>query len=427
MGLYQILALIILLGLLAVLIFKIPELGLVLCLVIGSLLKGMIQPFLGPIDITAYLFAVTFGSIFIRRSMEKKLSLPDLRVNIGVLLLVALLLASLLYTPLLRQGTDIFLRFVFLAISMMYATFMWCTNIDRIKKVLFIFMGITLAYGTAAFIWVFLLGHELYSGSRAPFPGTPVLGIAQFLAVGILTAFILRGFVTSKYKRLTLNLLMIMGVVELIALNSRGPLIAFVVGVVCLFFLYSSREKRRLILPALILLATITCTFLLLPSQYTGRYELIANLESSSIAVRLDMWQFVAEHFSDWFFTGGGIFGFAYYYFPEQAELSVWGAYPHNIFLDVFATAGFFGLLVFVWLIGSLLFRGVKICGASERSFHLLGLATVVPLIIFLVAGLFSMSIIGTRPLWFFGGVTLSLERLWRVRDKRSIAVYVKG
>lgn len=421
MGLYQILALIILLGLLAVLIFKIPELGLVLCLVIGSLLKGMIQPFLGPIDITAYLFAVTFSSIFIRRSMEKKLSLPDLRVNIGVLLLVALLLASLLYTPLLRQGTDIFLRFVFLTISIMYATFMWCTNINRIKRLLFIFMGISLAYGAAAFVWIFLLQGGVYLGPRAAFLQTPPVAVATFLAVGILTAFILRGFVTSKYKRLTLNLLMIMGVVELIALNSRGPLIAFVVGVVCLFFLYSSREKRRLILPALILLATITCTFLLLPSQYTGRYPLITSLESSSIAWRLGAWQYVVEHFRDWFFTGAGIFGFAYYYSPGQTEWSIFGVYPHNIFLDVFTSAGFFGLLVFVWLIGSLLFRGVKICGASERSFHLLGLATVVPLIIFLVNGLFSMSLIDSRPLWFFGGVVLSLGQLWRKRNEKSM------
>jgi ABC-type nitrate/sulfonate/bicarbonate transport system permease component len=46
---------------LAALIFIFPELGLVLCLVVGSLFKGMVQSLLGPLDITVCLFAVTYG------------------------------------------------------------------------------------------------------------------------------------------------------------------------------------------------------------------------------------------------------------------------------------------------------------------------------------------------------------------------------
>lgn len=403
---------------LAALIFRIPELGLVLCLVIGALVKGIIQPFLGPIDITAYLFATTYGSIFIRCSMEKKLAMPDLRINIAVLLLVALLLASLLYTPLPKQGADTFFRFVFLGVSILYATFMWCNNIVRIKRLFFILSGVLIAYGTAAFIWVFLLGHV--PSSRALFSVTSVLGVAQFLAVGSLVAFILRGFVTSKYKRLTLNLLMIMGVVELIALNSRGPLIAFLVAGVCLFLLYSPREKRRFVFPVTITLAVIILAFILLPTQYTGRYASITNLESNSIAWRLQSWQYVIDHFADWFFTGAGVCGFAYYYAGTVDPLAH-AVYPHNIFLDFFATAGFFGLLVFVWLVGSLLYKGVKMAKASEWSIYLLDLAAVTTFIVFLTEQLFSSSICA-RGLWFSGGLILSLERLWRIRDKEGTA-----
>jgi len=413
---------------LAGLIFKIPELGLVLCLVAGSLFKGMVQPLLGAIDVTVYLFAITYGSIFIRCSMERRLGLPDLKINMGVLLLVTILLASLLYTPLPRQGSDILLRFIFLTISIMYATFMWCTNVNRIKRLLFIFTGILLAYGTAAFVWVFLIQQEVHFGVRAAFPETPPISVAQLLAAGIITAFILRSFISSKYKKLTLELLMITGAVELIALNCRGPLIAFLVGGVFLFCLYSSKEKKKGVFLASIVLAVMVLAFTLLPSQYTGRYALVTHPESSTVAARVDMWRFVAGHFSDWFFTGAGMLGFAYHYYPEQIEFSIiWGAYPHNIFLDVFATAGFFGLLAFTWLIGSLVYKGIKVSHTREQSFHLLGLATIVPLITFLVAGLFSMSIIGTRDLWFFGGLILSLERWWRKRDKESIAYPLKA
>ncbi|MGD9394541.1 MAG: O-antigen ligase family protein, partial [Dehalococcoidia bacterium] len=409
----QILYLVIPLLLVAVLIFKFPGLGLVLCLVVGSLFKGMIQPLLGSIDITVFLFVVTFGSILIRCSLEKKLALPDLKINIGVLLFIGLLLTSLLYTPLPEQGANVFLRSVFLTIPMMYAIFMWCNNIDRIKRLLTIFVVVVLAYTTVIIVWALIVQRGASLDPRDVFGEIPVLAVAQFLAAGIITAFILRGFVSGRYKRLALYLVILAGVVELIALNSRGPLIALVIGAICLFLLYSPREKGRVVLLAIPLLAIIVCTVVLLPEQYTSRYALLADLGSSSVAARLGMWQFVGTHFSEWFFTGAGMFGFAYYYFPGQVELSIWGAYPHNIFLDVFAAAGFFTLLVFAWLIGSFIYRGIKTSRMREPSAHLLALATVVPLIVFLVAGLFSMSIIGTRPLWFFGGAIIALERWW--------------
>jgi O-antigen ligase len=423
----QIVYLVIPLLLVAVLIFRFPGLGLVLCLVVGSLFKGMIQPLLGSLDITVYLFVVTFGSILIRCSLEKKLALPDLKINIGVLLFIGLLLASLLYTPLPEQGTDVFLRSVFLTIPMMYAIFMWCTNIDRIKRLLAIFVVIVLAYTTVIIVWALIVQRGASLDPRDVFGEIPVLAVAQFLAAGIITAFILRGFVSGRYKRLALYLVILAGVVELIALNSRGPLIALAVGAICLFFLYSPREKRQIVLPAIPLLAIIIAAFVWLPEQYTGRYALLSDLGSSSVSARLDMWQFVGAHFSDWFFTGAGLFGFAYYYLPGQTEFSIWGSYPHNIFLDVFAAAGFFALLVFAWLIGSFIYKGIKASRTREPSVHLLGLATVVPLIVFLVAGLFSMALIDTRPLWFFGGVVLSLGQWWRTRSEAVTVVNAKG
>jgi hypothetical protein len=77
MDIAQILSILCLIPLTA-LIFRFPELGLVLCLVAGLLFKGMVQPLLGLLDITVCLFAITYGSIFIRSCMEKKLGLPDL-------------------------------------------------------------------------------------------------------------------------------------------------------------------------------------------------------------------------------------------------------------------------------------------------------------------------------------------------------------
>jgi O-antigen ligase len=393
---------------LAFLIFKFPELGLVLCLVVGSLFKGMVQPLLGPVDITAYLFVVTFGSILIRGAMEKNLPMPGLAINISILLLLALLLASLLYTPLPRQGFETFLQLTFLSVSLLYATFIWCNNIDRIKRLLFIFACVLLAYGLVALIWVLVLGNV--SGSRAPFPGTPVLGIAQYLAVGILVAFILREFVSGKFKRLALSLLIIAGIVELIALNSRGPLIAFLAGAVCLFFLYSGREKRRVIVLSTAIVTVLILTFILLPSQYTSRYAFITSPESTSIAWRLDAWHYVIQHFPDWFFGGAGISSFSYYYAGTIDPLAP-VVYPHNIFLDIFANVGFFGFLILFWIIGYLFYKGVKMARMSGSAIRHFGLAATAALTVFVIEYLFSGTIT-SRGLWFFGGLILALERI---------------
>jgi O-antigen ligase len=393
---------------LAALIFRFPELGLVLCLVVGSLFKGIVQPLLGPIDITAYLFVVTFGSILIRGAREKNLPMPGLAINISILLLLALLLASLIYTPLPRQGIEAFLRLTFLSVSLLYATFMWCNSITRIKRLLFIFSYVLLAYGLAALIWVFLLGNV--PGQRTPFPGTPVLGIAQLLAVGILTSFVLREFISGKFRRLALSLIIIAGIVELIALNSRGPLIAFLAGAVCLFFLYSGREKRKVIVLSTAIVTVLILAFILLPSQYTSRYALITSPESASVAWRLEAWQYVIQHSSDWFFTGAGLSGFPYYYAGVTDSLAS-ATYTHNIFLDIFADVGFFGFLILVWLIGYLFYKGVKMARMSESSVRHLGLAATVGLAAFLVEYLFSGTI-ASRGLWLFGGLILALERL---------------
>jgi len=394
---------------LAVLIFIIPELGLMLCVVFSLFLKVIVQPLLGPIDITIYLFTVTYGTIFIRCSIEKKITAPDFRINLSVILLASFLLASLLHTPLPKQGIESFLYFVFVTISVMYATFMWCTNINRIRRLLFIFSVSSLAYGAVVFVWVFLLGHDPGYERALLFSQMAAIKIAQLLAAAILAAVVLKSLIHNKRKRLMLNLLLIVAGLELIALNSRAPLIGLLVAGAFLFLLYTRGEKRRFALVCLVLLAVFICAFALLPQQYTGRYLRMFSLETDPIVERLDMWRFVVKHFFDWFFIGAGMSGFGYYH--SYAD-------PHNIFLDIFAHAGFFALLAFAWLIGSLIYKGIKISRTRDQSFHLLSLATVVPLIVILVSGLFSTSIGESRALWFFGGLILSLNRLGR--DKRD-------
>jgi len=401
--------------LLAVLIFKLPELGLVLCVLIGSLIKGIIQPYFGPIDISAYLFIVTFSSILGRMAIErKKISLPINSINIGVFMFIMLLLASLLWTPLLKQGIETFLRFIFLTISMMYITFIWAINTDRIKRILFIFSGAALLYGLVLTAWLFPLGGLAHVVVRGIFPETPAIAVAAILAAGILITLITKELIVTRYRRLLVSVLSMIALVSLIATGSRGPLLALGVGSIIYFMYYVKRERRVPVLSLLPLVAVGILSFIFFPAQLLVRHFLVFDLAGPGVASRLALWGFAVENFTDWFFGGSGLFGFAAYYWPDVpiAYFQIFGHHVHNIFLDVFAHVGFFGLLVFIWLIGSLLCKGMKLTKAKERTFYLLGLASLVALIVFLVNGLFSATLIDTRDIWFFGGIILALQRV---------------
>lgn len=401
-------------------IFMIPELGLVLCMAVSVFVKGLIQPQVGALDITAYVFVVTYGSILIRKVVQdRNIQLPPSRINLAICLFILILLASLLYTPLFQQGSNIFFRFVLLDISMLYMTFLWAINLERIKKLLFIFSGFTLAYG--ALTLILLLSGEL--STRPFFRGVPVtaapITIGIFLAASALISLVLKELTQNKWQRTLLMLLALLSTIQLIATNSRGPLIALFWGMMLLLF-YSRRLLRRhLLVEILAIVAVIFIAFLVLPWQYTARYVLFFDPTSTSLAWRLGAAQFVLDHFSDWFFGGVGLFGFAYHYCGEapslcDADLPIFGAYPHNIFLDVFSDTGFIGLLIFAWLIGYLLYVGIKVSRWRDKSFRLVAIATFIALVVFLVNALFSVSLIDTRPIWFFGGIILSLQRLWR-------------
>jgi len=211
--------------------------------------------------------------------------------------------------------------------------------------------------------------------------------------------------------------LAVLSTIALIALNSRGPLIAFLCGVFSIIFLIGEERKKYIFL-LLKLIGALSIIFIFIPKEYTSRYSLITNLESSSISARLSAWRFVVDHFSEWFFKGAGLSGYAYYSHPGNPYFSIFGNHPHNIFLDIFADVGFLGLLFFLGIIGFIFYKGFKMCRVADYKFRILGLSSFIAFIVFMIENLFSMSLIGTRPIWFFGGLILSLEYIWRKESR---------
>jgi len=400
---------------LGLLILKAPEVGLVFCTLIGPLLKGILQPYFAPIDLTGYLFVITTVSVILQTTIARKhLPLPDSKINFSVLIFLTLLWASLLWSPLPERGLEMFLRFALLDISMIYLVYMWAIDLNRIKRLLLLFAGTMLIYGTALFLWLFLFEGLLQVRWRGVFLNTSAIGVGLTLAIGILASFSFIPLIKGGGMKAALGVLIAFSLISLIATGSRGPLIAFTVGALVMFFTFLKKHRSRIIPYAIATLLTGLMAFSVLPRGIISRYLLLFDPSSSSIAVRLSQWRFVLEHFTEWFLHGVGLFGFGPHYWPGKTTFGIFGAHPHNIFLDVFSHVGFFGLLVFVWLIGLLFYKGIRLLRNEERSFYLLSLASLVGLTASLVNALFSSNLISTRPIWFFGGIIISLERNWR-------------
>lgn len=398
----------------AAVIFLIPEIGLVLCMVVGALLKGMVQPYVEVVDVTLYLVAVTYFTVFVRSSADRTLALPDARINILVGLFLSLLFVSLLWTPVEAAGLYKLARVAFLTVSMMYATVMWCTSVDRVRRVLFLFTCVALTYAAVTFIIVFFVDNQLSSDMRANIRGACAIGVGQLLAMAILAAVAVRQLVAGRATRIVIDALAVVSVVELVALNSRGPLIALLVGVGCLVLLSWVDRGRRVLGISMALLTIVAVAFAVLPSRYTGRYQLLTDLGSTSVSARVEMWSIVAAHGADWFLTGAGTSGFGVAYLGDADLGAAMRLYPHNIFLDVFVNGGFFALLVFGCLIGLLLYRGFLLCRAAEGTVRSAGIAATVLFVAFLVASLFSGNLLDTRPLWLFAGLVVSLQLVAR-------------
>lgn len=412
---------VIILGALAILsgaILKAPGIGLVLCVLVGPLFKGSLQPFLGQIDLTVFIFVVTAVSVLARLAVERqRITLPKSSFNFLILSFVTLLLASVLYTPLPGYGLEIFLRFVILDLSVLYLVFMWTTDQKRVKRLLSLFAWIGLTYGTIMFIGILLVPGGLVSSHqfRAVLSTTPPIAVALILTASILIALtlVITQSIEGRVRRWTLLTLTILSTAELIALNCRGPFIAFIAGLASLAAIASrSRRWRPYVMLGLILLIGAgIMAFHILPSQYTARYGLILNLESSSISARVNAWKFVVDHFDDWFLRGAGLFGFAYHYTGRTNDLSIFGSYPHNLFLDVFSDSGIVGLSLFAAIIGYILLQAWLMIKKGKGSTRALAIASFIGFIALLVNSLFSMSIIDTRLLWFIGGSILALRR----------------
>lgn len=171
------------------------------------------------------------------------------------------------------------------------------------------------------------------------------------------------------------------GVLFLIALaffsaNSRGAMIAWLLGVAMLLFAMRGRPNYRL--KVLLLVAMWGAAFLIMYALTT--YNLVqAATQDESVAARWYLWQstWLMIKANSWLGTGLGTWSLHYPVFRDQREWGTTGYYAHNDYLQLLAEGGPVTLLILLALLAlaaHLLWRLVQVRDTRAESAEAAGL-----------------------------------------------------
>lgn len=200
--------------------------------------------------------------------------------------------------------------------------------------------------------------------------------LAQFLVPGIVLG--LAVFLRERKPLARLLSLLVMGLAAacLYYTWSRGGELALV-GAVGIFL---ACYNWRLFLTA-VLLGLLALN--LKPGLISGRLQSITNLQDTSISYRFIIWEIALRIIRDFWFSGVGV-GTAAFQFVYDRFYTIYGVvayHTHDFFLQLLVEIGVFGFLIFLWLIGSFFWHGLRnarrLPGGPRRALPLAGLAAM--------------------------------------------------
>jgi O-antigen ligase len=323
-----------------------PELALALYVVIGDVKGDARVASILPVDLTLALGAVLLAGIALNFLRRKRVSaMPP--VYLLFVALVALMTASLSYTPVFSAGLEKLGRFLTVTGIVIVAPFFVIGTAKAMKRFL-------AAFGVIAFAicgWS-LLG--LSGSARLATPSDNTIGLGH-IACGLI--LLIWFAVIPRYRfpnRVLAYLLLGVPALALIGSGSRGAVIACVVVI-----LLSPLFHRRLLLDLACIasLGLAVLPFANIPTSATDYLGTLVRGQSvgSVLDFRSDLldygWKLLQQHP----LIGTGIQGFRYY--SPNPELYKW---PHNIFLEIACELGIPAALIACAIFGSAILEACR-------------------------------------------------------------------
>jgi O-Antigen ligase len=284
-----------------------------------------------------------------------------------------------------------------------------------------LFFGLTLAVVAAGSF--LLLGKLLGGGAQQQFSGRFAISAQQGSinlgrdsSNGALIAICLILMADRTWVRLASIAVLPALLVALLAAGSRGPVLAFIAGLVALVALtaVSGRARRQLTLVAAVLLAAAVVVPLVVPGSSIGRSlsTIVGSASGLSSNGRSGLWALAFSTFGNHPWAGIGTGGFAALN-PET--------FPHNLLLEMAVELGIVGALavgsMLVMMARRMMLAWQRTSGAERMEVTLVTALFVSAF----VNALFSGAIQDNTDVWLWGGLGLGIYARHR-RPTRSRA-----
>ncbi len=349
-------------GVLVLLLY--PEFALALYVVVGDIKGDDRIASLIPIDLTLALGAILLAGILLNLLRKKRvLRLPP--VYFLFLALVAIMGASLSYTPVLESGVDKLARFLTVTGIVIIGPFFVLGTPQAMKRFLITFSAA--AMGICAYSLTSLGGAE-----RLVTPSDNTIGLGHVACALFIVLWFGMMPRLSFARRIWMYPLLAVPALALIGSGSRGPVIALGIAVLASLFYY-----RRLLLDfgclcALGILAIPVAGIPQASFEYLGTLLHCGNV-SEILSFRGDLlsfgWSLLRQHP----LIGAGLGGYRY----DSPNPGVYN-WPHNIFLEIACELGLPALLIAIAIFGTAMrdaIRQVRDAVSPYFSFSLIAAA----------------------------------------------------
>lgn len=334
-------------------------------------------------------------------SSNRNFVLPNRDKNLILLAFFFWILITTSYTISIDYWKLKTLKFIQLIVAVMLPISFFYTR-ERIAVLTSVFLKIGfLGY---SYLSLLIIGNYLNIGvARRIYENSP-----DYLSMGSFLGLFLMVYLFGRKESLTKWILIAIGVVDLILLSGRGPILTLVLLFV---FYFISRKKRRVeyLLFGIVgggLVLLFSDIFLSLPifEKIIFRFSGL-QVNPGSMAGRNEHLENIMLFLNDDVVWGIGWGGYGQKYFGMDGRL-----YPHNLLAEVFIELGIFGLTIFsVWLIKILKLAILLFKSLAEYTFIY---SLTIGFIFLLMQSMKSSSIIDARLMFGVIGVMCAFNEI---------------
>lgn len=402
--------------LVTIIVFRIPEMGFALFLLIG-VLKNVTSKF--PIDLTLLLFVLTSFSLILKFSQRKMKCDFSNKYFLTIISFAFLVIVGLFFSKAPQAGLLKTSRFISFNIFLFIGGLSIGSSDTSSKRFINILFILLFVYGLV-YVYFFkdVIGMNIKEFAdyhlRFTLIGNPI-GVGRIFSVMVIISLIY--FLREKSNKIIYMIGILLGLIITLATNSRGPLVALILTIFIYLALFSEIEKKKILMIALVLLIVFISLLSILPKNFVSRYTFglskevhISKKEIKVFSTSKERETYLAQSISylsrnpHKILFGIGTGSFSYISKNIDARL-----YPHNIFIEIILEFGIVGILLFILPFIFLIIDFIRYRHTfSGYSYSNLVLWIVLTILFFLNAQV-SGDINDNRLLWFFEGGVIGL------------------